>query len=83
MRIGGFSFAACSVIALSSAIAQFTPAQAAPTYPWCVLQSGPCSSDCSYTTIDQCRAAASGVGTCFQNPAFTAASPARSTRLRR
>ena len=58
-------------------------AAAAPVYPWCVLQSGPCNNDCSYVTIEQCRAAASGVGTCYQNPAFTVASQAKPERVRR
>ncbi|WP_374991474.1 DUF3551 domain-containing protein [Bradyrhizobium sp. LHD-71] len=51
---------------------QPAPAQAAaPIYPWCMQPSGRWGPDCYYATIEQCRAAASAVGFCYQNPAFT------------
>jgi hypothetical protein len=36
-------------------------------YPWCVASASG-GWDCSYSTIAQCQASASGVGACLQNP---------------
>lgn len=35
-------------------------------YPWCVgTEEG--RTDCSFTTYEQCKATASGIGSCFRN----------------
>ena len=84
MRIGILSLTVLAAVAFAVATSPSASAQTATVYPWCVLQSGPCSNDCSYATIEQCRATASGgVGTCYQNPAFTVASQGRPVRMRR
>jgi hypothetical protein len=83
MRFGLRSLTAFAIVALSAATLHSAASQAATSYPWCVLQSASCNNDCSYTTIEKCRASAAGVGSCQQNPAFTAASPARLDRARR
>src|SRR3954451_3532566 len=43
-----------------------------PRYPVCiqVAEWGGTHIDCSFTSIPQCHAAASGYGTCFANPYF-------------
>ena len=52
------------------------PAQARPVYPFC-LQTLYGDNDCTYSTIQACMAAGSGLGeTCIGNPALPyAASP--------
>jgi hypothetical protein len=45
--------------------------------------SGQWGPDCGYSTIEQCRATALGVGFCYQNPAFTAATQGTPKRQRR
>ena len=79
------SLAALAVIALTSAtLPKPTPAQAAsPIYPWCMQPSGPWGPDCYYATIEQCRAAASAVGFCHENPAYTVATQGKPQRKRR
>jgi hypothetical protein len=59
------------------------PALAAPIYQWCMQPSAPWGPDCAYVTIEQCRASASAVGFCYQNPAYTVATQGRSDRMRR
>jgi hypothetical protein len=47
------------------------PSVAEVTYPWCAEYSMQGSSNCGFTTIEQCRAALSGNGGyCNQNPMF-------------
>jgi len=43
-----------------------------PNYPVCieVTEWGGTHIDCSFISIPQCQAAASGFGTCFANPYF-------------
>jgi hypothetical protein len=43
-----------------------------PNYPACMLvgEWGGTHINCSFTSIPQCQAAASGSGTCFANPYF-------------
>lgn len=53
-------------------IAGAVSATAAPTYPWCQrtrITGG--SPDCSFNSLNQCRASISGVGgDCVRNPAL-------------
>jgi hypothetical protein len=55
-------------------------------YPWCVSREG--YLDCAYTTHEQCRQTASGIGGCELNPRLLFPSTlrvpdARSNRLRK
>ena len=61
---------AITVLALAgAAVFGHTPAAAEGTiYQWCV-QPAARNADCHYATIEQCRAAASSVGFCYENPA--------------
>jgi hypothetical protein len=44
----------------------FPGAARAQDYPWCVgTEEG--RVDCSFSTYEQCKATASGIGSCFQN----------------
>jgi hypothetical protein len=46
-----------------------------PNYRYCMQASispdGPDVADCAFNTYEQCRAAASGLGYCLDNPAYT------------
>lgn len=44
-------------------------------YPFCanLATANTVIHDCGYTTMDQCRATASGMGYCVENPAYLAA----------
>jgi hypothetical protein len=59
------------------------PAAAAPIYPWCMQPSAPWGPDCYYATIEQCRAAASAVGFCHPNPAYTVATQRKPQQMPR
>jgi Protein of unknown function (DUF3551) len=61
-----------------------------PAYPVCLQrwgQAGSTAIDCSYTSLDQCRATASGLSaTCYANPYWPQArqaSPGRTLGQRR
>jgi hypothetical protein len=58
-------------------------ATAAPVYPWCMQPSAPWGPHCLYSTIEQCRAAASAVGFCHPNPAYTVTAQGKPDRMRR
>jgi len=58
-------------------------ATAAPIYPWCMQASSPRGADCMYSNIEQCRAAASAVGFCHPNPAYTVATRGKPDPTRR
>ncbi|HUN98126.1 MAG TPA: DUF3551 domain-containing protein [Bradyrhizobium sp.] len=67
----------------------FPEAARAQDYPWCVAaEEG--RVDCSFSTYGQCKATASGIGSCFQNPraalrsdwATVSPSPRRRARYR-
>jgi hypothetical protein len=47
-----------------------TPASAV-TYPVCLGGGEAGTFRCDYTSVEQCRAAASGIGYCATNPAYT------------
>jgi Protein of unknown function (DUF3551) len=74
------SLASLGVVALASAIPQEASAQTATIYRYCMQPSAPWGPDCAYVTIEQCRAAASAVGFCYENPRFLAASQGRPRR---
>ena len=59
------------------------PAQNAPIYQWCMQPSGRWGPDCYYSTLEQCRATASAIGFCYQNPAYTVATQGKPERTRR
>jgi Protein of unknown function (DUF3551) len=59
------------------------PAQNAPIYQWCMQPSARWGPDCYYTTLEQCRATASAIGFCYQNPAYTVATQGKPERIRR
>jgi hypothetical protein len=74
MRIGIPSLTVFAAVAFTVATLPSASAQTATVYPWCVLHNSTCSGDCSFITIEQCRATASGgVGFCYKNPAFAVA----------
>ncbi|WP_245288279.1 DUF3551 domain-containing protein [Bradyrhizobium sp. Ec3.3] len=58
-----------------------------PHYPVCLQkwgQSGFTAVDCSYTSLEQCRASASGLSaTCYANPYWPQAGQASPGRVRR
>ena len=59
------------------------PASAEIEYPYCA-QGRDVGGGCSYATIDQCRAFASGTGAyCYENPRYTANAGARPPMTRR
>jgi hypothetical protein len=58
-------------------------AQTAITYRYCMQPSGQWGPDCGSMTIEQCRATASAVGFCYENPVWTVAAQARTKRQRR
>jgi hypothetical protein len=88
MRTGPLSLAALQTIAGAIALASATlknPAPAlaaAPIYQWCMQPSGRWGPDCYYATLEQCRATASAIGFCYENPAYTVAQGKRD-RMRR
>ena len=73
-------------IVISAAMLMVTsPASATITYPWCALYSEPGSStNCGFSTIEQCRATISGIGGyCGENPFYTAPAARRAKRVRK
>lgn len=85
MRTGWFALGVFATVAVIGASLQtLGPVRAAaPIYPWCMQPSNPSGPDCYYATIEQCRAAASAVGFCYQNPAFTVGRQGKPERSRR
>lgn len=82
MKSALLSLAALAAIAYLALAA--SPARAAaPIYQWCMQPAAPRGPDCYYATIEQCRATASAIGFCYQNPAFTVATQGRPERARR
>ena len=65
------------------ALGSVTEARADVEYPWCLVPSRFTVGTCTYTTHDQCMAAASGnLGSCARNPRYAAQLPQRSMRTR-
>lgn len=84
MRISLRSLAVLGTVAVGATLQVAPPAAAAaPIYPWCMQPVGTWGPDCSYTTIEQCRASAAAVGFCYQNPAYSVAIQGRPDRMRR
>jgi hypothetical protein len=83
MRTTVLSLTAFAVIAFAAAASHPASAQIATTYRYCMQPSAPWGPDCAYMTIEQCRAAASAVGFCYENPTFAASSQGRPDRMRR
>jgi len=83
MKLSLLSLAALAGLALGCLPQQAANAQTAITYRYCMQPSGQWGPDCHYMTIEQCRATASAVGFCYENPAYTVAAQARGQRPRR
>jgi hypothetical protein len=83
MKLGLLSPAALGGLALVCLPERPAAAQTAITYRYCMQPSGQWGPDCYYMTIEQCRATASAVGFCYENPAWTVAAQARAQRPRR
>ena len=83
MRTALLALAAFAVIAFAATGSQPASAQIATTYRYCMQPSAPWGPDCAYVTIEQCRAAASAVGFCYENPRFTVENQGRPDRMRR
>ena len=85
MRTSLLSLAAFGAITLAATMLQNpAPAEAAaPIYPWCMQPSGRWGPDCYYSTLEQCRATASAIGFCYENPAYTVAAQSKRDRIRR
>jgi hypothetical protein len=77
-------FAALSlVLGLAAGMIGAAPARAEIEYPYCSVAGISVGPDCSFSTLDQCRAFVSGIGTgCERNPRFRAATPAPAVGLR-
>jgi ABC-type sugar transport system substrate-binding protein len=75
------TFTTAALLALgAAALLPSAAAAQAPIYQWCVQPSGPRGPDCYYATLEQCRASASAVGFCYQNPAYTVATQGKPQR---
>jgi hypothetical protein len=48
-----------------------SPGMAEEIYPWCVLEPSHSSYECRFTSYEQCRATAMGLGVCNRNPALS------------
>jgi len=83
MKLGLLSLAALGGLALVCLPERPAAAQTAITYRYCMQPSGQWGPDCYYMTIEQCRATASAVGFCYENPAWTVAAQTRAQRPRR
>jgi hypothetical protein len=51
-------------------------------FQWC-MQPAARNTDCHYVTLEQCRAAASSQGFCFENPHYIVARQGKADRPRR
>jgi Protein of unknown function (DUF3551) len=62
---------------LAAAVIGAAPARGEIEYPYCSVAAIAVGPDCSFSTLDQCRAFVSGIGTvCQPNPRFRALTPA-------
>jgi hypothetical protein len=69
------SFIVPAVMSISTAIlGTAVPAPAlAESYPFCLLGNEALGTECDFTSLEQCRATASGTGSsCAANPAYAA-----------
>lgn len=78
-----FSLAALAAWAVAGAMPAFDKAHAADPYRWCAdytVLGGIGARNCYFMTLEQCRAAVSGVGgMCVPNPFYDGA-PERASR---
>jgi Protein of unknown function (DUF3551) len=75
-------FSALAALALC-AFGFASDARADVEYPYCLVPSLFTVGTCTYATLEQCRAAASGnVGSCDRNPRYVVQAPARQMRGR-
>jgi hypothetical protein len=68
-------FTLAALLASASVFAIVTPAGAV-TYPVCLAGGETDTLRCDYASLEQCRAAASGIGYCAANPAYTSSAEA-------
>jgi hypothetical protein len=58
---------------LAAAVISAAPSRAETEYPYCSIAGISVGPDCSFSTLEQCRAFVSGIGTgCELNPRFRA-----------
>jgi len=62
--------APAALLVSESILGAVAPASA-QTYPFCLAGGGAESTRCDYATLEQCRAAASGIGYCITSPGYT------------
>lgn len=62
--------ALAALLVSGSILGAVTPASA-ETYPVCLVGGDTDSPRCDYATLEQCRAAASGIGYCVTSPGYT------------
>jgi Protein of unknown function (DUF3551) len=68
---------------LAAAVIGAAPARGEIEYPYCSVAGIAVGPDCSFSTLDQCRAFVSGIGTgCDRNPRFRALTTAPATGAR-
>jgi len=76
-------FLAALTFAALFAAASSGPSRAEVNYPWCAQYASPGSSNCGFTTYQQCQAALSGNGGyCSANPLFQAGAAAARAAVR-
>jgi len=82
MRIH-LAIAALVALAAAAAAQEIRPAAAqAPIYQWCMQPSAQRGPECYFSTLEQCRATASAVGFCHENPFYTVARQGKAERRR-
>jgi Protein of unknown function (DUF3551) len=64
-------------------LAAVSEARAGVEYPYCLVPSRFTVGTCTYATLEQCNATASGnIGHCVKNPRYTGSQPERRPRAR-
>ena len=72
-----------AVAGLAAVVMGTSPSRAEIEYPYCSIAGISTGPDCSFSTLGQCRAFVSGIGTgCEPNPRFRASAPALAAGLR-
>ena len=72
-----------AVASLAATIIGAAPSRGETEYPYCAIAGISTGPVCSFSTLGQCRAFVSGVGTdCEPNPRFRATRPAPAAALR-
>lgn len=66
-----------AILTLASVLDATSQARAEVDYPYCLANGGYVQGRCEYTTLEQCKASASGLGGyCAENPFYTSGSTA-------